>query len=315
MQAVRRTAAGVVLLLAGCAALESQGGAPTLIQARSATYTGIYQELVTLKNGVYEGAPFIAGGATRPRVGLIEPGVASGDVGNDGRTELVVLLAESSGGSGDSLYLAVLAADGGKIRNLATALVGNRVQVRSLAVVSGAIVMETVEAGPDDAMCCPTAKRRRTWTLGKKGLEEATAEPQGTVSLADLEGRVWTLASLSWKDPLPAGVTVTAEFTTAKAPAGVPIPERFDGSAVGGNGGCNRYRAGVKAGDGAQSLVISPVAATRMACEGERMKVEDAYFRALAGASSFSFMPGNRLALTYRDGEATRALVFVAPEK
>jgi len=33
------------------------------------------------------------------------------------------------------------------------------------------------------------------------------------------------------------------------------------------------------------------------------------------GASSFSFLPGNRLALTYRDGEATRTLVFVVAGK
>jgi len=303
------------VLVAGGVWIVAQGAAPTLEQARASACTGIYSTAITLKAGVYEGAPFIAGGAMRPRVELIDPGMATGGVGGDGRAEALVLLSESSGGSGDNLYLAVLAADGGKTRNLATVLVGNRVQVRSLAIVNGSIVMETVEAGPNDAMCCPTAKLRRTWTLQNGSVQEGKAEPQGRVSLADLEGWVWTLTSLNWKDPLPSGVTVTAEFRTAKLPAGVTVPDENRGDSVGGTGGCNRYSARMNAGDGAQRLIISPAAATRMACPGDQMQVEDAYFSALVKATSFSFLPGNRLVLTCRDGEATRTLVFVAAEK
>ena len=297
MQIRRYVAAVAVALAIGSGSwLAAQSGAPTLEQAKVATYTGIYEKQpVALKNGVYEGTPFAPGGASRPRVELIDPGMVTGDVGNSGRIDAVVVLSESSGGSGTQLYLAVLTADGATVRNTATALVGDRVQVRSLAVAKGAIVMETVEAGPNDAMCCPTAKLRRTWTLAGGALKEAKAESQGTVSLADLERRVWTLTSLNWKDPLPAGAIVTAEFKDGR---------------ISGAGGCNRYTAGVKAGDGAQRLTIGQAAATRMMCEGDRMTVEGAFLKALGTVTSFSFLPGARLALTYREAEATRSLVF-----
>ncbi|MDH4030864.1 MAG: hypothetical protein OEU49_08450, partial [Chromatiales bacterium] len=36
--------------------------------AANATYLGIYDEPVTLRDGVFEGRPFVEGGASRPRV-------------------------------------------------------------------------------------------------------------------------------------------------------------------------------------------------------------------------------------------------------
>ena len=55
---------------------------------------------------------------------------------------------------------------------------------------------------------------------------------------------------------------------------------RFEGGRVAGLGGCNRF-GGTYDHDG-DRLSFSPLAATRMACPGEVMKVEQAFFDMLA---------------------------------
>jgi heat shock protein HslJ len=289
-------AVAAAMLVTGGMWITAQSSVPTLEQARLATYHGIYDSDITLRDGVYEGQPMTPGSASRPRVELVNGGLTIGNVGGEGRTGAAVLLAESSGGSGTNLYLALLIADGAVVRNAAPTLVGNRGQVRSLGITGGTIVMETVQAGPNEPMCCPTTKLRRTWTLEKGTLTEAKAEQQGSVSFADLDARTWTLASLNGTDPLPANVTVTAEFKRSR---------------VSGTAGCNRYTAPVTTASSGQSFAVGQAAVTRMMCEGDRMTVERDYLKALAVATTFSFMPGNRVALAYRDGDATKSLVFV----
>ena len=51
-----------------------------------------------------------------------------------------------------------------------------------------------------------------------------------------------------------------------------------------------------------------------MMCDADRMTVEDAYLKALASVSSFSFLPGQRLALTYLDRGTPKSLVFVGKQ-
>ena len=70
----------VIFVLSGCAggaagpAPGAAGIAPESLQA--ATYRGILDDPVTLADGRYEGAPFVAGAATRPVVRLV-PGMNS----------------------------------------------------------------------------------------------------------------------------------------------------------------------------------------------------------------------------------------------
>lgn len=293
----RRTAAAVILLTALAAAPAlAQGGAPTIDQAKAATYTGVDGKSVTLVDGRFEGPPLAPGSPARLRVELVDAGLTLGDLDGDGRLEAVVLLASSSGGSGNFLHAAVLKAADTGVRNVGTALVGDRVQVRALAVAGSSLVIDTVEAGPSDPLCCPTAKVRRVWTLKKDGLAEGKAEPQGTVSFGDLEGRSWTLWSLDGAHPLPPNVTVKADFNRGR---------------VSGTAGCNRYTAPVTTAASGQSFAVGPANVTRMMCPEEQMAVERAYLKALGVATMFSFLPGDRVALAYRDGDAVKTLVFV----
>ena len=54
------------------------------------TYSGIYDDDVTLTDGRWEGEPFVADGASRPAVGIIDDFMLIGDLDGDGTDEVVV---------------------------------------------------------------------------------------------------------------------------------------------------------------------------------------------------------------------------------
>jgi uncharacterized membrane protein len=105
----------------------------------NARYLGIYDEPVTLENGRFVGPPFVPGGASRPTLTLLPNLHAGGDLDGDGLDEQVVVLAESSGGSGTFIYLAVMSPRDGQPANIATALVGDRIRIRSLAITDAEV--------------------------------------------------------------------------------------------------------------------------------------------------------------------------------
>jgi heat shock protein HslJ len=76
---------------------------------------------------------------------------------------------------------------------------------------------------------------------------------------------------------------------------------RFEGGRVAGLGGCNRFGGTyVHKGD---RLSFSPLAATRMACPGEVMKAEQAFFDMLAKVKGMK-LSGEALELLDGDGRA-----------
>jgi len=118
---------------------------PTWIDAASATYRGIGDlPQVTLANGRWEGAPAAPGAASRPVVTLVRDAMAVGDLDADGAADAVVLLSLATGGSGDTSYLAVLSRRAGIVSHVATATLGDRVQLRSLAISGTQAVVEVV---------------------------------------------------------------------------------------------------------------------------------------------------------------------------
>jgi heat shock protein HslJ len=261
--------------------------APTLADAAFATYSGLFDgQTLTLDAGRWQGAPYVAGGASAPRAGLAPPWVVlRGDLDGDGGEELAVLLWTSTGGSGTYDYLAVLdrAADGAVV-NRGTAALGDRVKLRSARIAAGRIELDLVQAGPGDAACCPGQKVRRIFVLRGDVLEQAALEDHGRLSLADLAGE-WVL--------LPAdfdGVPEDAEVTLT-----------FDGDRISGNGGCNRYSGTLAEQPGAgQVRLAGPLAATRMMCPEPVMEWESRYLHALEHLRAWSFTVG-RLALTWYD--------------
>ncbi|MEJ2188664.1 MAG: META domain-containing protein [Acidobacteriota bacterium] len=300
----------VALLALACARAEDQHGsngqaepalasaAPTIDELSTATFEGIFDHPITLVDGTWKGPPAAEGGASRPTVELV-PGLRlTGDLDRDGHEEAIVLLAESSGGSGTRLYLAASAHVNGQVSNLGTVLIGDRVQVRSARLDGDRIILDLLQAGPADALCCPTQKARKSWKLEQVGLTPQATEVTGTFSLADLEGSTWKLVEIGRGEPAP------------------PQPEiwlRFEGDKVVGNAGCNRYFGGITEGETADSIAFSAMGATRMACREETMRLESRYLGALAETSHFRFS-GGRLVLSGGTENVSSRLVFTPLE-
>jgi heat shock protein HslJ len=246
-------------------------------------------------DGRWEGEPFAADGASRPAVGIIDDFVLAGDLDGDGTDEVVVFLWDTSGGSGTRIYIAVTGSRDGQHRNLATALVGDRVQMRSGHIDNGQIGLDVVQQGPDDAACCPSQLARRYWRLDADGLTESQAEITDTLSTAELAGSEWILASLDLHKPLPAGPQVTLVFT---------------GGRISGSSGCNRYFASVSDGDMPGDLALSRLGSTRMACPSADMELENSYLSALGSVTTFGFFYG-RLAFSWQHEGVVQTMLFL----
>ncbi len=152
-------------MLVSCAGNRSGDISCSCQAAQNAAYSGIFEHPVTLKHGQWEGEPFVKGGASRPRAGLVENLCFTGDLDDDGDDELAVILWENSGGSGTFSYLAVLDMREEGCANIATQVIGDRVKVEGGSISSGKIELDVVDAGPDDPACCPSRKRVITWRL------------------------------------------------------------------------------------------------------------------------------------------------------
>jgi heat shock protein HslJ len=172
------------------------------------------------------------------------------------------------------------------------------VQVKSASVADGRIHLELVEAGPDDAVCCPSLRTRSEWALTDAGLERVATDIQGTLSLADLAGGQWILRELGRGRDVPDDVVITIAFEDGR---------------VAGSGGCNRYFAEVSS-DAPGALAFSATGTTMMACPDPAMELEGRYLATLAGASSYSFQ-GGRLVLGCDADEGPTALVFAPVEE
>jgi heat shock protein HslJ len=287
-------AAGAAML--GAFAATPLNAAPIPEQLGNITYKDIFEHPVTLKNGHWVGESFVAGGSSRPAVGLIDDFILTGDLNGDGKDESVVLLWETTGGSATYKYLAVTGLRGDKPYNLGTALIGERVEVRAGRIAGNRIELDVVQQGPGDAACCPSQKSTRYWTLDASGLHVNASKITGKLSIADLAGTEWVLSRLDANESLAAQPEITLVF---------------DGDRISGKSACNRYFATVKEGDELPGdLRVSDIGGTRMACPEEIMALENRYLEALGNVTRYSFLDG-KLALTWRKDKATGTLLFV----
>ena len=147
--------------------------APTWDQLRNGAYQGVGEEsTLTLRDGRWEGAPYLEGSVARPSANILEGFRLLGDVDGDGADDALVLLASRAGGTGENTYLALVQNQGGAPVNTATALVGDRVQIREGRLESRRVVLDVVQAGPSDALCCPGEVAVRAWDVVTGGLQE-----------------------------------------------------------------------------------------------------------------------------------------------
>jgi heat shock protein HslJ len=102
------------------------------------------------------------GSATETIVQLTDH-VAYGDL--NGRDAAAVVLVTDPGGSGTFYDLAVVMEEDGQPVNVATTSLGDRVEIQALSIVGNEIIVEMVNQGPDDPMCCPTQQVVQTYAL------------------------------------------------------------------------------------------------------------------------------------------------------
>lgn len=235
------------------------------------------------------------GGAARPSLVLAEPILATGDLDGDGTKEAVALLAESSGGSGTFSHLVVVGRRSGRLSQLAAVPIGDRVQVRTAAIDGRRILLEVVQAGAEDAACCPTQKATRVWEFGSGGIRELPPVMDGTVSLSDLEGMEWVLKRLAWKEPAPPGPEVTLVFENGR---------------VSGSSFCNRYSADVSE-TAPEEITFGKIGSTRRAFPDSLASFEGRFLQALRHVRRYSFL-ATRLALTSEQDGVLETLIFAA---
>ena len=271
--------------------------APTLKELKNTTYNGFegHRGTVTLADGRWEGKPYVEGGASRPEVYFVRDFRLIGDVDGDGTDEAVVLLGESSGGTGQNIYLAVVDRKNGKLENVASTLVGDRIKIREARIEEGRIFLDLVQAGPGDAACCPGELATRGWELLPKGLNEFCAsKTHGRLSLATIGGTEWVLRSWDFDEPAPMEPEVTIIFQNG----------RFTGSC-----GCNSYFAPVKPGDMPGDASVGHAGSTRKACPEPVMAIEARFLEQLEGVKKFGFMI-RQLALSYDNDGVWGVMLF-----
>jgi len=69
-------------------------------------------------------------------------------------------------------YVMVMARQIDNIQNIGSSLIGDRIQLRSGEIRDGNIILEVLQVGEGDPMCCPTMLATRTWSLQGNQLVE-----------------------------------------------------------------------------------------------------------------------------------------------
>lgn len=270
---------------------------PTLDALKNMAYSGFEgeQKTVSLINGRWQGEPFVKGGASRPEVTFVRDFHLFADLDADGMDDAVVLLNENSGGTGQNLYLAVVKSVNGKLKNVATRLIGDRVQIKVAKIEKGRILFEIVRAGKEDAACCPGEVLELGWNMTPQGLNEfVVSDTSRRLTPEALAYGTWVLRSWAFDKP------VTDE---------VKINLKYDDGRFFGSGGCNRYFVNVKPGGMPGDISMGRVGGTRMACPDPVMVNENRFFKQLDGVSKFSFIAG-QLALSYQIEDVWGVMLF-----
>ena len=156
----------------------------TLDQLKNGTYLSEYVPAgkVTLKNGKYEAST--GSGATQKVVVIMIEPVAMGDLNGDKVADAAVILATNTGGSGTFYDLHAVLNEGGKPVDVSSVLLGDRVQIKSLTIKDGVIVVSMITHGPKDPLCCPTQPVTQSYKLQDGKLLPVQAAKAPTITLA-----------------------------------------------------------------------------------------------------------------------------------
>jgi len=118
---------------------------------------------VQLQNGVFEAEE--PDDPTSRLVVRLTDYMAEGDLNGDGREDVAVILESSSGGSGSFMDLAAVLNTPEGLKPVAVADLGDRTDIRKMALEDGKVEIELIAHGPNDPVCCPSQLQRREFRL------------------------------------------------------------------------------------------------------------------------------------------------------
>lgn len=266
---------------------------PTLEQLKSATISGVFDQAITLAAGKYEGQPVEPGAASRPTAVLWEPTFHTADLDGVIGSEALAMLSSNAGGSGEFVYLAVFGMREGSLANVATVPVGDRVRLQSLWLERGKVIMDVIEAGPNDAACCPTQVSRKTFGYDNGTFKQISSDVRGMLALSMLSANEWTLVEMDGQ-PVPNGLD--------------PPLIHFDGQKLRGFAGCNRFTAPVTESKPGE-IDIGAAGAEKKACPAPQMELEQKFLTRLDAVNRYSYVAG-QLALTWQKGDVSGTLLL-----
>ncbi len=256
----------------------------------NATYNVEYTPggTATLTDGEYS-EPAAPGSATMITVRLTD-NVAYGQL--DGQEAAAVVLVSDPGGSGTFYDLAIVVNRDGQPVNIATAFLGDRIDINSLTVADNQIVIDMVQAGPDDPLCCPSQQVVKTFELQGEQLTEISSDVvEGTeaeTETPDLVGTVW-----QWQQTLMNNDDTfipdnPASYTLQLSPEG-QISVQAD---------CNQVNGTYTLADSALTIELGP--STRAACPPGSLG--DQFVANLSAAAIYFFQDGNLFIDLMADG-------------
>ncbi|MCB0161969.1 MAG: hypothetical protein KDD83_27710, partial [Caldilineaceae bacterium] len=140
---------------------------------------GMEDAPVQMTDGMYEGEPYVEGGAARPLAQVTDI-TATGSI--DGVPSVVVIVYSSTGGSGGFNNLALVQDVDGTPTNVGTVFLGDRGQINALSIQENQIVVDMVTQGPNDPMCCPTQQVLNTYAMVDGELAQTSSTVLGFVS-------------------------------------------------------------------------------------------------------------------------------------
>lgn len=136
------------------------GASMTLDQLKNTTYL-VDGDKIKLKNGTYQ-----AGTIAEANYLLVKFETAAlGDLNNDGKNDAAVIYFYNGGGSGCFVILAAMLNQDGNPVQVASEELGDRVEVKSIAIRGGKIILTMLVHGPKDGMAKPTVRQTRTYRL------------------------------------------------------------------------------------------------------------------------------------------------------
>jgi hypothetical protein len=141
--------------------------APTVAKLGALEYTlsAFDGARVRLVGGRYDAPPDAPSAEVLVASSELHPLSGIGDLDHDGSPDAVVVLLSSGGGSGTFFELVVVLNTAQGLTPLPSVTLGDRIDLRRLEVRGGAVSVEFLMAGPDDAMCCPRTPAQRAFRV------------------------------------------------------------------------------------------------------------------------------------------------------